>query len=308
MMRDSISAEFPFKSNYINVLGSNMHYVDEGEGDPILFLHGNPSSSYLWRNIIPYVTDRGRVIAPDLIGMGKSDKPDSAYRFHDHYRYLAAFIDALDLTNITLVIHDWGSALGFHYANEHRDNVKAIAFMEGMLRPLSWSGFEFPFNLAFRMMRAPFIGWLMVSVANVFVKQIVPQAVVRELSSAEKAAYAAPFPTIASRKPVLQWPRDIPIDGTPADMHTIIASYSDWLQQTELPKLLFYAQPGATVTEDVVRWAKASFPNLRAVDIGDGMHFIQEDNPHLIGRELAAWIAALTDGAQMQDAAGVMEQ
>ena len=291
MNNDVISAEFPFAPNYLTVHGSKMHYIDKGAGDPILFLHGNPSSSYLWRNIIPYVEDLGRVIAPDLIGMGKSDKPDIPYRFLDHYRYLTGFIEALDLKNITLVVHDWGSALGLHYANEHRKNIKALVMMEAMVRPLKWSGIEQPFRTAFKMMRAPVIGWLMVSVANMFVKQIVPQAMNRTLSSAEKAHWEAPYPTIASRKPVHIWPKEIPFDGSPRDTHRVIQSYSDWLTETDLPKLLFYAHPGGTINDEVVAWCRETMSNLRTVDVGDGTHYIQEDHPHLIGKEIAAWLS-----------------
>lgn len=290
MNKQIISADFPFNSNYIQVHGSNMHYVDEGSGDPILFLHGNPSSSYLWRNIIPYVTDSGRAVAPDLIGMGKSDKPALDYHFDDQYKYLTGFIDALSLTNITLVLHDWGSALGFHYAAENPDKVKAIACMEAMLRPIKWSDFDPEFRIGFRLMRTPGIGWLMNSLANVFVKQIVPQAVERELTRQEKAAYAAPYPTIASRKPVAQWPCEIPINGSPAHTHNIISRYSQWLQETEIPKLLFHAQPGGLIKEESVQWARQHLPNLETVDIGRGLHYVQEDNPHQIGEELASWI------------------
>jgi haloalkane dehalogenase len=290
--KQSISADFPFQSHFIDVHGSRMHYVDTGQGDPILFLHGNPTSSYLWRNIIPSVTAQGRALAPDLIGMGKSDKPDLSYRFHDHYRYLQGFIDALDLTNITLVVHDWGSGLGFHFAAQNPERVKAIAFMEAMLRPLAWSDFPPDFRRGFQLMRTPGIGWLMISVANGFVKQVLPQATVRELTAAEKRIYAAPFPTIASRKPVRQWPLEIPIDGKPADMQEVISGYSQWLQASPVPKLLFYAQPGGLIPAEVVAWARESLPNLKTVDIGPGIHYVQEDNPHKIGTELASWIQA----------------
>ena len=267
-----------------------MHYIDEGQGDPILFLHGNPTSSYLWRNIIPYVTTYGRALAPDLIGMGKSDKPALSYRFHDHYKYLKGFIDALNLTNITLVLHDWGSGLGFHFAAENPERVKAIAFMEAILRPFEWSDFPPDFKRGFQMMRTPGVGWLMISVANGFVKQVLPQATVRELSAEEKRVYAEPYPTIASRKPVRQWPLEIPINGKPADMQQIISNYNRWLQETTKPKLLFYAQPGGLIREDLVNWAQQSMQNLKIVDIGQGFHFVQEDNPHKIGAELASWI------------------
>lgn len=289
----TISDAFPFESKYLSVHGSQMHYIDEGEGDPILFLHGNPTSSYLWRNIIPYVAGHGRAIAPDLIGMGKSDKPALDYRFLDHYKYVEGFINELSLTNITLVIHDWGSGLGFHFAAQNPERIKAIAFMEAMLRPLDWSDFPPDFKRGFQMMRTPGLGWLMISVANGFVKQILPQAIVRKLTPAEQQYYAAPYPSIASRKPVRQWPLEIPIEGKPADMHTIIDNYNQWLQQSSLPKLLFYASPGGLIPLPLVEWAKGNLPNLKTINIGPGLHFIQEDNPHLIGQELADWYQTL---------------
>lgn len=293
MATNGISAQFPFASQYLTVHGSNMHYVDEGEGDPILFLHGNPTSSYLWRNIIPYVTPYGRAIAPDLIGMGKSDKPTLDYRFHDHYKYITGFIEALDLSNITLVIHDWGSGLGFHYAAQHPERIKAIAFMEAILRPLRWSDFPPDFRRGFQLMRTPGVGWLMLSVANGFVKQVLPQATVRKLSEEEKRRYAEPFPTVASRKPVRQWPLEIPIEGKPADMEAIVSNYNQWLQESSLPKLLFYASPGGLIPANLVEWCQQHLPNLKTVDIGPGIHYIQEDNPAQIGTELAAWYQTL---------------
>jgi len=292
MNTGAISAAFPFQSDYVTVHGSKMHYVDEGQGDPILFLHGNPTSSYLWRNIIPYVTEQRRAVAPDLIGMGKSDKPDLDYRFQDHYRYLEGFIDALELDNVTLVVHDWGSGLGFHFAAENPERVRAMAFMEALLRPVKWSDFPPDFKLGFRLMRTPGVGWLMISVANLFVRQVLPQAVVRDLTAEEKRVYGEPYPTIASRKPVRQWPLEIPIEGKPADVQQIIADYSRWLQQTEIPKLLFYAQPGAVIRAPIVEWAEEHLPNLTSVDVGPGLHFIQEDNPHLIGSALRDWLGA----------------
>jgi len=253
--KQPISSDFPFESNYLEVKGSKIHYVDIGTGDPILFLHGNPSSSYLWRNIMPYVADQGRVIAPDLIGMGKSDKPDIPYRFHDHYAYLTEFIEKLELSNITLV-----------------------------------TGFEPKFRLAFGMMRAPVLGWLLVSCANMFVKQIVPQAIVRPMTTAEKEAYAAPFPTVKSRKPVHVWPCEIPISGKPTDIYELMVAYGDWLQETDIPKLMFHAQPGGTITEEVAQWAIENLPNLTSIDLGEGTHYLQEDYPHEIGEGLAKWL------------------
>ena len=272
-----MSSDFPFASKYLEVRGSKMHYLDEGEGDPILFLHGNPTSSYLWRNSIPHLTAHGRCIAPDLIGMGKSGKPDIDYTYDDHYAYLTEFIERLELKNITLVIHDWGSGLGFRYAHEHQGNVKGIAFMESMIKPLTWSTVPAGFGLAFRLIRTPVLGWLMVSVANLFLTKMMPGGIVRQLSATELAAYTAPYPTIASRKPILQFPREVPINGTPKHSHEVIQAYSEWLLKTDLPKLFFYATPGALIDATQAEWIKRNFKNLTAVDAGKGIHFLQED-------------------------------
>jgi haloalkane dehalogenase len=288
-----ISAEFPFESKYIEVHGSKLHYVDEGSGDPIVFLHGNPTSSYLWRNIIPHLTPAGRCIAPDLIGMGKSDKPDIGYRFFDHVKYVEGFIEKMELRNVTFVVHDWGSALGFHYAMRNESNVKGLAFMESILTQESWATFPKDFKMGFRLFRTPGINWLMIVGANMFVKQILPQAIVRKLSEEEKERYGEPYGTLGSRKPVLQWPNEIPIDGKPADVAAAVDSYSDKLRESELPKLLFYATPGGIMSPAKLEWAKENLKNLTMVDIGQGIHYLQEDNPHLIGTELASWYGDL---------------
>lgn len=292
-MSKDISGAYPFKSNYIEIHGSKIHYVDEGSGDPVLFLHGNPTSSYLWRNIIPYMTAYGRCLAPDLIGMGKSDKPRLNYRFSDHYRYVEGFIEKLELKNITLVLHDWGSGLGFHYAMENESNVKAIAFMEALVKPMKWNDFPRDFKMGFKLMRTPAIGWLMISVMNVFVKKILPQATVRGLTAQEKSIYLEPFQTVSSRKPIRQWPREIPIDGKPSDMQDLISRYSEKMQNSDLPKLLFHADPGGIITPRVVEWSRKNLKNLTTVDIGSGIHYLQEDNPHKIGEELAKWYLQL---------------
>lgn len=292
-MQPCVSSDFPFESKFLNVLGSSMHYVDEGAGDPILFLHGNPTSSYLWRNILPYLTSHGRCIALDLIGMGKSDKPDLAYRFHDHYRYVDGFIETLGLKNIALVLHDWGSGLGFHYWAMHESNVKAIAFMEAIIRPMSWNAFPIGPRIGFKLFRMPGIGWLMLSVMNMFIAQILPQMTLRKLSAAEMAQYKAPFPSVDSRKPVRQWPCEIPLNGEPADMVELVSAYSRKLQDSALPKLLFYARPGAVLNADAVDWGRRNMKNLQTVDVGEGLHYLPEDHPHLIGEELANWYASL---------------
>lgn len=294
MSSDPISAEFRFESHFVEVNGSNMHYIDEGTGDPVLFLHGNPTSSYLWRNIIPYMHDRARCIAPDLIGMGKSDKPDIGYRLMDHYRYIEGFIHELGLKNITLVIHDWGSALGFHYAMQHEDNVKGIAFMEAILRPMKWSAFQLPLRVMFGLFRTPVIGELLNGRLNFFVNRVIPLSVVRTLTAEEKAHYAAPYPDYRSRKPAWQWPREIPIAGRPRDNYDLINSYWQKLQESSVPKLMITAKPGAILPETVIPQIEAKLPNLTTTHVGEGLHFIQEDNPHGIGEALQNWYATLT--------------
>lgn len=294
MNQTAISADFPFESRFVSVHGSEMHYVEEGEGDPILFLHGNPTSSYLWRNIIPHVSGLGRAIAPDLIGMGRSDKPDIDYGFFDHIEYVEGFIDNLGLRNVTLVIHDWGSALGFHYAMGHADNVKGIAFMEAIVAPVpSWDDFHPDFQKVFRAFRTEGVGWDMIVGQNFFVEKILPGAVARELTEEELTHYREPFLEETSRKPTWKWPNEIPIEGHPADVAAAVGAYNAWLQETEMPKLLLHAKPGALLRADAVEWCEANLPHIETVDLGTGIHFLQEDTPHEIGRALAEWVARL---------------
>ena len=293
MTSKNISSEFPFTSRFIEVHGSRIHYIEEGTGDPILFIHGNPTSSYLWRNIIPYLTIYGRCIAIDLIGMGQSDKPDLDYRFVDHAKYVDGFIEKMKLTNITFVIHDWGSALGFNYAMHHENEVKGIAFMEAILKTVSWDDFPKDFKMGFKLFRAPIIGWLMIAGMNVFIEQILPKAIVRKLTEAEKNHYRAPYRRLKDRKPLWRWPNEIPIDGKPADVTQVVQQYGQKLQESELPKLLFFAQPGGLITSPMVEWCEQKLKNLKSVDIGPGIHYLQEDNPHLIGSELAEWYKSL---------------
>lgn len=289
-----ISAAFPFESRFVDVLGSKIHYVDEGDGDPILFLHGQPTSSYLWRNIIPHVTSAGRAIAPDLIGFGKSDKPDIDYRFFDHLRYVEGFIESLGLENITLVIHDWGSALGFHYAMRNEVNVKGLAFMEAILAPIpTWDDFPAESRTMFEGFRTPEVGWDMLVNQNMFVEGVLPGAIVRDLTEEEMNAYRAPFLAPADRKPVWRWPNELPLAGEPADVVEAVGAYNAWLQQTKLPKLLFHATPGAIMPAPMIEWCRANLSGLKTIDIGPGIHYVQEDQPHRIGAELASWYSTL---------------
>jgi len=289
-MAKNISSDFPFESKFISINGSKMHYVDEGKGEPILFLHGNPTSSYLWRNIIPYLTNKGRCIAPDLIGMGKSDKPNIAYSFFDHYGYLQSFIEALDLKNITLVIHDWGSALGFYYAFKHPKNIKGIAFMEAIFKTTKWHTIPKKMRQVFKMLRAPIIGWFITRVLNIFITKLLPDTVFRKMSKIELDTYAAPYPTIKSRKPLQVWPTQIPFDGKPQNVHQAVTDYHHWLKTTEILKLCLYATPGLLIRKNDVTWIKEKFNNTKTVSVGKGLHFIQEDVPHEIGEALADWI------------------
>jgi len=282
------------EEKFAQVLGSKMRYLEEGDGDPILFLHGNPTSSYLWRNIIPHCKDLGRCIAPDLIGMGGSDKPGIDYRFIDHYRYIESFIDTLGLKNVTLVIHDWGSALGFYYAMQHEENVKGIAFMEAIIAPVkSWKDFPSKARLMFRLFRTPIIGWFLLGRLNFFITKVMPMSIVRKMTDEEMAHYQRPFQKAADRIPVWRWPNEIPIEGKPVGVHNIVEAYNSWLQKTELPKLLLHAQPGALIRKKGVDWCESHMKNLTSVDVGDGIHYIQEDRPEQIGEELAKWIKTI---------------
>jgi haloalkane dehalogenase len=289
MTSKDILSEFPFTSKFIEINGSNIHYIEEGAGDPIVFIHGNPTSSYLWRNIIPYLTPHARCIALDLIGMGKSDKPEIDYRLADHINYVEGFIEKLALTNITFVIHDWGSALGFHYAMHHESNIKGIAFMEAILKSATWDNFPKDFKMGFKLFRTPVIGWLMIVGMNIFVEQILPKAIVRKLTGEEKKHYGAPYRRLKDRKPLWRWPNEVPIEGRPADVTKIVEHYNRMLQESELPKLLFFAHPGGILRSTMVAWCKQNLKNLKTIDIGPGIHYLQEDNPHLIGSELAQW-------------------
>ncbi len=289
-MSKEISAEFPFESKYLEVKGSKIHYIEEGTGDPILFLHGNPMSSYLWRNVLPHLTKQGRCIAPDLIGMGKSGKPDIEYGFHDTFAYLDAFIKKMGLKNITLVLHDWGSGMGFHYANLNQDNIKSIVFMEAMYDFPTTHDMPASVRTALKLMRTPGIGWLMVQVANVFITKMIQDMILRKITKEEQAYYAAPYQTIKSRKPLLKWPLAVPFDGgEPADVAAALTSWNKWLMNSEIPKLFFYVSPGVAIKEKDVKIIKENMKNLKSIHLGDGLHYVQEDYPHEIGSEISKW-------------------
>ncbi|MDP6666460.1 MAG: haloalkane dehalogenase [Dehalococcoidia bacterium] len=293
---DVIPSGFPFESRFVEVLGSKMHYVDVGEGDPILFIHGNPASSYLWRNIIPHVEGQARCIAVDLIGMGESDHPDIPYRYDDQYRYLCAFIEALGIgSNLTLVIHDWGSGLGFRWAHEHAGDTRAIAFMEAMVRTMSYADLPGSLRVGMRLMRTSFFNWLMIGVANVFLRKLLQDLTYARLSPEALTHYHSAYPTIASRKAVRQWPKEVPFDGKPADNHNVVTVYLEWLTRVDIPKLLFHGDDGVAIKAPEVVWCRENLSNLSVVDLGPGKHFLQETHPEKIGQELSAWFRALSE-------------
>jgi haloalkane dehalogenase len=289
-------SEQPLAKKTVDVLGVPMAYHERGEGPPVLFLHGNPTSSYLWRDVIPELEGLGRLIAPDLIGMGDSAKlpnpGNDTYRFVTHRKYLAGFIDAVigASESIVLVVHDWGSALGFDWANHHRDRIRGIAYMEGIVRPIAswdeWSPSATPIFQGFRSDK----GEQMILDRNMFVDRVLPGSVLRKLTEAEMTEYRRPFPGREDRWPMLTWPRQIPIAGEPADVVQIAAGYSQWMAQNDIPKLFVNAEPGAILT-DVLRDFCRSWKNQTEVTV-PGSHFIQEDSGAAIGQAVARWIKA----------------
>ena len=288
-----------------------MAYVDTGtpSAETVVFLHGNPTSSYLWRNVIPHVAEKARCVAPDLIGMGESQKlPGLAYRFADHARYLEAFLDAVvPEGKVILVIHDWGSALGFDWARRHEDRVAGLAFMEFITPLPSWNEFPESARDLFRSFRNPKTGRKLLIEENAFIETVLPGSVVRKLSEAEMNHYRAPFLQPESREPIYRFPNEpfsertvfrtnrfpneLPIEGSPADVFAIAEKYHLWLLANELPKLFFWATPGGLISEEKATWYAGKLHNARSIAIGPGIHFVQEDNPHLIGREIAGWLS-----------------
>lgn len=280
----------------LDIFGKQMAYVEMGEGDPIIFLHGNPTSSWLWRKIMPHLAGLGRCIAPDLIGMGDSEKLDDSgpdrYTFIEHRSYLDELLHQLEVTeNAIFVIHDWGSALGFDWCQRHEEAVQGIAYMEAITKPLVWA--DWPADAAgiFQGFRSA-AGEEMVLKKNLFVEAVLPAAIMRDLSDEEMAEYRRPFANEGEdRRPTLTWPRQIPIEGEPADVCEIVSNYGAWLQTTELPKLLVNADPGSILTGPALEFAR-SWPNQEEVTV-KGLHFVQEDSPDEIGKAVAAFAKRL---------------
>lgn len=290
-------AAMPFEKTYHEVLGHQMARVDVGDGAPVVFLHGNPTSSYLWRNVIPAVLPNHRAIAPDMIGMGDSDKPALAYTYADHAAHLHGLLDDLDLRDVVLVLHDWGGALGFDWAMQNPDRVRAIAFMETIAPPAmpfaSYAAMG-PLGELFQAWRTPGIGEKMILEENFFINEVLGKIGVRTpLSSEVLAHYNSYYPDAASRAPLLAWPREVPIGGQPEATTALIHRIAAFLTTSDLPKLLFHVTPGAIIPPEAVGWLQANVPNLKTLHLGPGQHFIQEDYPTEIGQGLADWLATL---------------
>ena len=292
-----ISAAMPYSKKFKTINAVELAYIEEGEGDPIVLLHGNPTSSYLWRNVIPELTGLGRVIVPDLIGQGDSGKlpasdgPDR-YSFAVVYDYLTELLEALDVaTDVTLVIHDWGSALGFHWAKNHPGSVKGIVYMEGIVRPVNWTDWPESARGIFQAFRSEKGEDLILS-RNMFVEGVLPSAVIRDLTEDEMAHYRAPFSNPDDRQPTLNWPRQIPIDGEPAEMVRLVEEYGAFMEgSTGLRKLFINAEPGSILVGPQREYCR-SWPNQSEVTV-KGNHFIQEDSPEEIGQAVAAWLKAI---------------
>ena len=293
MTREPISSQDPHPRQRINTRGVEISYVDTGQGDPIVFLHGNPTSSYLWRNIIPYTKPLGRCLAPDLMGMGDSGpSPNGEYRFADHSALLDKWFEDMSLNrNVTLVIHDWGSALGFHWAKRYPERVKGIVYMEAIVRPGSWEEWPDAARQVFQGFRSP-AGEDMVLEKNVFVERVLPGSVLRQLTDKEMEVYRRPFlETGESRRPTLTWARDIPIDGEPADVVQLVSEYAEWLSRSPIPKLFINAEPGAILSGSQREFCR-TWPNQKEVTV-KGSHFIQEDSPTEIGQAISEWYGRL---------------
>jgi haloalkane dehalogenase len=278
------------ESRFVEVRGEPMHYLEAGAGPPIVFLHGNPTSSYLWRGVLPRLAPRFRCIALDLIGMGKSSKPEIAYTLRDHASYVDGFIERLGLDRAIFVGHDWGVALSCLHLARFPERVRAVVLMEGRIRPVErWADLAQGESDFFRGLRSE-SGRGKVLEENVFVEQILPSGIARTLHDAEMAVYRAPYPTPRDREPLWRWVREVPIEGEPVDATVLVTEGLQALATSQIPKLLLHAQPGAVIGLAEVAWCRAHLPRLTAVDLGPGIHFLPEDHPDAIGAAISTWL------------------
>lgn len=293
MMNERISEKVTYPSKFIEVYGSKMHYIEAGSGDPIVFLHGIPTSSYLWRNIIPHLVPLGRCIAPDLIGFGRSDKPDIAYTVFDHIKYFAKFVEELRLKRITLIMHGWGSLIGFNYAMNNEKNCRGLAFYESFLRSLDSNDISLPYQEQLITLQNEEDIYSFVMNGPSFVDKIIPQNVMRTLSDEEMKHYREPFMQEGTGKPILQYLHELPKGDGKTEIDKLITDYSQKLMQSKLPKLLLYSVPGFITTIATVMWAKEHLLNLEIVEIGEELHLAQESNPQIIGETISVWLQGI---------------
>lgn len=290
-----MSSKFPYQSKFINIIGSKIHYIDENNSHDsnqtvFVLVHGNPSSNYLWRNIIPHLLPHGRIIAPDLIGFGKSDKPDIDYKVATHLQYFDAFISELNLKNIVFVLHDWGTALGLSYARRFESKIKGVVFMEGIVKPKKWDFSNIFVRSIFRLFRIPIIGKWMIINNNFFVERILlGVGTNRKLSKNEKEYYRKPFFNKKDRKPVYVFPNEIPIHKNPSDVFQIVNDNHNWLKTSDISKLLLWIKPGVLIMPKHVEEMEKEYPNLRTQYIGKASHYLQEDIPNEIGKAITKW-------------------
>ena len=297
MTKTNVSPEFPYESYFIDVYGSKMHYIMQGEGDPILFLHGVPTSSYIWRNVIPHLTTLGCCIAPDLIGFGKSAKPDIEYSISDHIKYIEKFIETLKLDRITIIMHGWGSIIGFDYAMKHESKCKGLVFYEAYLRAQGVDEAALPYH-------EQMVSWqendnaadLMINGIH-FIDAVLSQGLMRSLSEKELNYYREPFKNAGSEKPISRYLQDLLNDDDAKETNQIIAQYSKKLTYSFLPKLMLYSVPGFITTIASAMWAKKHLPNLELVDIGEELHYAQESNPVLMGETISIWLQSIEQSA-----------
>jgi haloalkane dehalogenase len=293
MNSESISEIVTIPSKRIEVNGSSMHYLEQGEGNPILFLHGLPMSSYVWRNVIPHLSSLGRCIAPDLIGFGQSDKPDIPYTIADHINYIEAFISALNLTNITLVMHGWGSVIGFDYAMRNEKNCKGLVFYEAFLRSKNKDDLSLPYQEQWIALQEQKNVYDLDETGAVFIEKFLPQTLIRSLTDVELEAYRAPFVAAGSGKPILQFLKELPNGEGKSEVDAIISRYSKQLTLSKLPKLMLYSVPGFITTIATAMWAKDNLPDLEIVEIGEDLHLAQESYPKLIGDTISVWLQSV---------------
>lgn len=277
----------------VEVLGSSMHWVEADEGRPLVMLHGNPTSSFLWRKVFRKLRGQGRLLAVDLIGFGQSGKPDIEYDLADHERYLDAWFEELQLDDVTLVIQDYGSTLGLSWARRYPDRVRAIVMMEPIIRPIPSAALDPQFVALREQVLQPGVGERIVLEENAFVTQLLPASLIHGLTPEEQAVYEAPFPTPESRKPILFCPRALPVDGRPASTMEVLDANAEWLSTTDVPVLLLTFEPGFLMMPEIQAWAEANIKELRVEHLGAGIHWVQEDQPEAIAGSITGWLQKL---------------